>query len=399
MTGRPEIEGDFVMGWADRKRPTPRVLRDDQGRVQSVRTPVADLEGLITPTDLRYVVVQLDAPEPVHPDDWTLSIAGGVERPIELNLEELQKFPGATVRCVHECSGSDQDFFDYLKSGGKTYGCYLHQPQVGKPTRFNPENDHNGLLSSGEWTGVPLAVVLERLGVKDGAVGVLAQGFDRGRPAEFATVAAQSVPEGELNFEKCLPMEKALDRDTLLAWALNGEYIRHIHGGPVRLITPGWSGNWSVKWLQKLEVLAHMPPLYYQTQYFYYAQTPQESDKEMITAMGVKSIVTEPSDDTPPLPLGQHLIRGLAWSGGGQITRVEVSVDGGETWQDAHREQPQERWLWVRWSHLWHAEKPGRYAIMARATDETGRVQPQIGWNYLRKNFDGIVPVEVEVKP
>jgi hypothetical protein len=118
----------------------------------------------------------------------------------------------------------------------------------------------------------------------------------------------------------------------------------------------------------------------------------------MITAMGVKTLITEPRDDDPSLPPGAHIIRGLAWSGAGMIARVEVSVDGGETWQDAHIEQPQERWLWVRWSHLWKANSPGKYAVMARATDEAGRVQPQIEWNILRKNFDGIVPVDVEVE-
>ncbi|MAF37760.1 MAG: hypothetical protein CL696_02570 [Chloroflexi bacterium] len=397
MAARREIEGEFVMGWADRKRPTPYTLNDAEGRVISQRTPVADLPGLITPTDLRYVVVQLDAPDPIHPDDWKMEIGGQVEKPQTFTLDDLRKLPAKTVRCVHECSGSEQDFFEYLRSDGQTYGCYVHPSEEGKPTRHVPENDHNGLLSSGEWTGVPLATVLEKLGVKPGSYGVLAQGFDRGRPAEFATAGAQLVPEGEINFEKCLPLGKALDPDTLLAWALNGEFIRHIHGGPVRLVTPGWSGNWSVKWLQKLDVMDRKPALYYQDQYFYLAEDPGEPDKEMITAMGVKSLITEPRDGDPPMPRGEHLIAGLAWSGHGNITRVEVSADGGKNWFDAHLEEPIERWLWVRWSYLWYATEPGHYEIMARATDDEGRVQPQIEWNYLGKNFDGIVPVDVEI--
>ena len=398
MTSRREIEGEFIQGGADRKRSTPYTLTDADGRVISQCTPVADLQGLITPTDLRYVVVQLDAPEPVHPDDWSVEIGGQVDKPGTFTMEDLRRLPAKTVRCVHECSGSEQDFFEYLRSNGASYGCYIHPSQEGKPTRHVPENDHNGLISSGEWTGVPLAAVLEKLGVKRGAYGVLAQGFDRGRPAEFATAGAQSVPEGEINFEKCLPLEKALHPDTLLAWGLNGEFIRHIHGGPVRLITPGWSGNWSVKWLQKLEVMDHKPALYYQDQYFYLAEDPDEPDKDMITAMGVRSLITEPRDGDPPLPRGGHLVTGLAWSGEGQIIRVEVSTDGGQNWQDAHLEGPVERWLWVRWSLPWQADEPGEYSIMARATDERGRVQPQIDWNYLGKNFDGIVPVEIEVE-
>ena len=90
-------------------------------------------------------------------------------------------------------------------------------------------------------------------------------------------------------------------------------------------------------------------------------------------------------------------IRGLAWSGQGAITRVEVSVDDGRTWHDAHIEEPRDRWLWVRWSWLWEADRPGAYRIIARATDEAGRVQPQVPWNYQRKHFDGIVPTDITI--
>ena len=210
MASRREIEGEFGMGWAGRKRPSPHVLKDGQGRVISVQTPYADLQGLITPTDLRYVKAQLDTPEPVHPDDWSLSISGGVDGGLTLSLEDLQGFPAATVRCVTECSGSDSDFFDYLKSRGKSHGCYRCRQQEGKPSRYDPELEHNGLVSSGEWTGVPLAAVLERAGLKPEAAGILVQGFDRGRPAEWAVQGAEEIPEGEISFEKCLPIKRPL---------------------------------------------------------------------------------------------------------------------------------------------------------------------------------------------
>jgi hypothetical protein len=105
----------------------------------------------------------------------------------------------------------------------------------------------------------------------------------------------------------------------------------------------------------------------------------------------------DPLDEDSPLSRGEHKIRGLAWSGMGTITRVEVSVDEGATWHDAHLEEPRERWLWVRWSYLWDAKQAGQFRIRARATDETGRVQPQIPWNYQRKHFDGIVPTDVTI--
>jgi DMSO/TMAO reductase YedYZ molybdopterin-dependent catalytic subunit len=178
---------------------------------------------------------------------------------------------------------------------------------------------------------------------------------------------------------------------------MNGEYLLHVHGAPVRAVVPGWSGNWWVKWLQKIEVLKHMPECYYQKHYFVYGNSPDDPNKEMITAMGVRCIIIDPLDEDSPLERGAHKIRGLAWSGMGAITRVEVSVDEGRTWVDAHLEEPRERWLWVRWSHLWEPSGPGHYRILARATDETGRVQPQIPWNYQRKHFDGIVPTDVTI--
>jgi DMSO/TMAO reductase YedYZ molybdopterin-dependent catalytic subunit len=412
---RREIEGDWLMGWPDRKRPNLVEGKDEHGRVTFAQTPLLDLEGLITPTDLSYIWTQLQMPEPVHPDDWSLSIDGEVEYPLRLTFEELQKFPGRTVRAVIECAGNDTDFFNYLKNGGPKpsrshigdLSSLLEQARKKSSesgTAAANFSGYNGLISAGEFTGVSLAAVLEKAGLRPNAVSIRAEGFDQGRPDPAIQYLAAGrtdfdvVDPGIINYDKGLPLEKALHPDTILAWAHNGEYLRHVHGAPVRLVVPGWSGNWWVKWLRKLEVLDHMPTCYYQTQYFIYADSPEDPDKEMLTALGVKSIVTTPRDEDSPLPRGLHAIRGLAWSGCGAITRIEVSVDGGRTWQEAHLEEPREKWLWVRWSYLWEVEKPGRYTIMARATDEVGRTQPQIRWNFQRKHFDGIVPVDVTVE-
>jgi DMSO/TMAO reductase YedYZ molybdopterin-dependent catalytic subunit len=378
-----EIEGEWIMGWPGRKRPSPRQIKDAEGRLIFQLAPVAELQGPITPTDLRYVVNQLEIPDPAHPDDWSLTIDGKVERPLRLTLAELEQLPGRTVRVVTECAGSDERFDDYVKSGGE------------KPDRFALDTPGAGIVSSGEFTGVPLDLVLEKVGVKPEAVAVRAEGFDQGKPAEWATGGAWDIPE-RINFDKCLALEKARDPDTILAWAMNGEYLRHIHGAPLRLVVPGWSGNWSVKWLQKLEVLDHMAPCFYQTQYFYLADSADDADKEMITTMGVRSVITEPRDGQS-LGRGSHLVRGLAWSGVGAVTGVEVSVNGGP-WEEAHLEEPREKWLWVRWSYLVDAHEPGSYSIRARATDEAGRTQPQIRWNFMHKMFDGIVPVDFVVE-
>jgi molybdenum-dependent oxidoreductase-like protein len=141
----------------------------------------------------------------------------------------------------------------------------------------------------------------------------------------------------------------------------------------------------------------HMPALYYQTHYFVDGTSPEDSRKTMLTAMGVKTLIKYPRDEDSPLSRGAHAVRGLAWSGQGRIVRVEASTDGGASWHDAHLEESYDRWLWVRWSYVWEANEAGEYRIMARATDERGRVQPQIRSNFQRKHFDGIVPETVTI--
>lgn len=417
---RHEIEGDWIMGWPDRRRAVAVPRNNEQGGVINQRSPWADLQGLITPTDLRYVVAQLEMPDPVHPDDWSLTIEGNVANEITFTYDQIRQFPARTVRMVHECSGTDADFFDFLRDGGE------------RPSQFDLEQLHTGQTSAGEWTGVPLRTILEAAEIDDSTVSILGQGFDHGIPGEGSrrtyelmkerltpeqlteyekmrsqpgvgtTHGASYIPSEEINYEKALPIEKAMDEDTLLAWALNGEYLRHVHGAPLRLIVPGWSGNWSVKWLQRLAVFDHMPQPWYQTEYFYYADTPENpEDREMLTTMGVRAIITDPQDRTRdqelPLQAGANTIRGLAWSGMGRIEKVEISVDNGESWEEAYIEDPRERWLWVRWSFDWDAS-PGTHTVMARAFDEAGRTSGAVPWNFLRKNFDGVVPVEVLVE-
>jgi len=417
---RKEIEGDWVLGWPDRKRAELMGSKDAEGRVIFARAPILDLEGLITPTDASYIVAQLQMTDPVHPDDFVFSLCGEVERPMDYTLDALRKLPGKTVRAVTECAGNDGEFFDYMRDGTNTAkpSLSIRQPEDNSwRGKFQPGEDINNddleailsttpstcLVSGGEWTGVPLRELLERAGVKPGAVSVYVKGWDRGRPdplIQYRSVGRADfdiVDPGEINYDKALPMEKALHPDTILAWAQNGEYLTHVHGAPLRLIVPGWAGNWWVKWIDRIEVMDHMPPCYHQTHYFVFGKSEHDPDKEMMTALGVKTLIQYPRDEDSPIERGEHVIRGLAWSGEGKVVRVEVSTDGGASWQDAHVEESPDKWLWVRWSFPWQAETPGDYQIKARATDEAGRTQPQTEWNYQRNHFDGIVPMDVTV--
>jgi hypothetical protein len=143
----------------------------------------------------------------------------------------------------------------------------------------------------------------------------------------------------------------------------------------------------------------HMPDCWYHYNFYYYGDSPDDPNKELITTIGVKSMVTYPNDDTEALRPGIHVIRGYAWSGAGAITQVEVSVDGGETWHATHLEEPRDRFMWVRWSYLWDATKPGKYSIMSRAADEVGRVQSrEPRYNNMRKNFSAIVGYDLTIE-
>ena len=362
------------MGWPTQNQAQPVLLPDPQGRVMRVRAPVMDLDGLMTPTHLFYVVQHFAVPPVIAPADWQVAVTGAVQRPLELSYDDLRRFPARTVRTVMECSGSDADFFEYFKG------------ERDRPSRV----EEGMILSAGEFTGVPLAAVLSHAGLGPRAAYVRVEGWDFGSPANDAAIEP-------FFYDKCLPLEKALHPDTILAWAQNGARLEHLHGAPVRLLAPGWSGNWSVKWVRLIEVRETPADCWYHFNFYYYGDSPDDPNKELITTIGVKSLVTSPPHDGT-VPPGTHVIRGYAWSGTGAIAQIEVSLDGGDTWHVAHLEPPRERWMWVRWSYVWNVQQPGRYRIMARATDEVGRVQPrQPRYNNMRKNFNAMVANEVTV--
>ena len=412
-----DYEGEFILGWPGKKRLARMEQTDAEGRVIYAQSPILEQDGLITPVDASYIVAQIGMPEPVHPLDWEFEVCGEVERPTTFSLEDLRKMPARTVRAVTECAGNDADFFEYLEDKLNFKPKIVHsRDQVEDWFSMHKGGDDvsmedilaaprsTNLCSAGEWTGTPLREVLDRVGVKEGAVSVRLEGFDRGRPDPVRLYRALGTDDievhdpGEINFDKALPMEKAFHEDTILAWAHNGDSLLHVHGAPVRLIVPGWAGNWWIKWIHKIEVHDHMPECYHQTYYFVFGKSVDDPVQPMMTALGCKSIIKSPRDSDSPLKVGEHLVEGLAWSGEGEIVGVEVSVDGGATWQDAHVEYSPDRWLWKRWSYLWQVETPGQYSIMARATDEQDRVQPVTEWNYQLKHFDGIIPVDVTIE-
>ena len=318
----------------DQRSPFVTPRRDPSST--SSRTPLQDLRGTITPADLHFERHHGGVPE-IDPARYELLVHGMVNRPTVFNLADLQRFPGTSRICFLECSGN-------LRRGG---------PQT-------PPQMVCGLTSQTEWTGVMLSALFAEVGADPNATWFLAEGQD-------AAVMTRSIPT-----------EKAFD-DAMVVYAQNGDALMPGNGYPARLLLPGWEGNASVKWLRRIE-LADRPFMTREETSKYTAPLGDGTIRQFSFVMDARSIITDPAYPRVIEP-GWHEIRGLAWSGRGRITNVEVSVDGGDSWEQAALQGPVLPKAHVRFRHPWNwTGDPAE--IMSRATDETGYVQPT--WEALR---------------
>lgn len=300
-------------------------------------TPLQDLDGIITPSDLHFERHHGGVPA-VDPQQYSLLVHGMVERPTIFTLAELKRFPGKSMIRFIECSGN----------GGRAY-------RLTTPTAELTPQQTDGLTSTSEWTGVPLSTLLREVGASPKARWLLAEGMD-------AAVMTRSVP-----------IEMAND-DALIAYGQNGEALRPEQGYPVRLMLPGVEGNASVKWLRRIEV-ADQPFMTREETSKYTDPLPDGTARMFSLVMDAKSLITEPTYPDRLEGHGWREIRGLAWSGRGRITRVEVSTDGGRTWQNATLDEPVLPKCHTRFRLPWQWNG-GEAVLMSRATDETGYVQP-----------------------
>lgn len=334
VPGRPTSE---VGARAPGEQPS-RLVRN-QNLSSSSRTPLQDLNGTITPADLHFERHHAGVPDIVA-EDHELLIHGMVDRPMMFRMADLKRYPCASQTYFLECSGN----------GGGAYS------RDRMPTDITVQA-LDGLLSTSEWTGLPLSWVLREVGVRPGASWMLAEGGD-------AALMSRSVP-----------LDKAMD-DALLAYGQNGEAIRPEQGYPLRLFLPGWEGNISVKWLRRLEI-TDRPTMTRDETSKYTDPLRGGAARQFSFVMDAKSVITFPSYPYALPDRGWWEIKGLAWTGRGRITRVEVSTDGGRSWADAQLQRPVLSKSTVRFRHLW--EWSGREAlIVSRATDETGYVQPTV---------------------
>ena len=317
----------------------PRRLMRAPALSSSSRSPLQDLMGTITPADLHFERHHSGVPNIVA-ENHELLVHGMVERPTVFRMADLKRFPQVSRTHFVECSGN----------GGGAYN-----PQR-MPTEVTPQS-LDGLLSTSEWTGVPLSTVLTEVGVQPGASWLLAEGSD-------AAVMSRSIP-----------LEKAMD-DALLAYGQNGEAIRPEQGYPVRLMLPGWEGNAQVKWLRRIEV-TDRPTMTRDETSKYTDPLEGGTARQFSFVMDAKSLITFPSYPYVLPEQGWWEIKGLAWSGRGKITGVEVSTDGGRSWTGAEIQGPVLSKSTVRFRHLWNWSGD-EALILSRATDETGYVQPTV---------------------
>jgi sulfite oxidase len=364
--------------WASELAQGPRSIAPGKEKllVRSLRppdyeSPVALLDSWITPVEHFYVRSHLPVPPSLDAATWTVQIEGEVTAPLTLTLDELRRLPSATITTTLECAGNGRAFFDPPVAG----------IQWGK-----------GAVGNARWTGVRLADVLKRAGVKSNGRFVLMNGADK--------------PLGTMpDYVRQLPIEKALHPDTLLAYEMNGQPIPPLHGFPLRAIVPGWEGAYAVKWLTNLRVAEReFDGFWVATAYRYPVKrvapgtAVDPKDMAPLTGLVVKSLITRPLD-AAALPAGKIDVAGFAWAGETDIARVDISIDHGATWQAAKLVGEQAKYAWRRFEYTFDATKPESYLIMSRATDSAGRTQPMSPpWNPSGYLWNAPDSVRVEVK-
>lgn len=334
--------------------------------------PLSALTGQITPNERFHVLTIMADPLPtIDPADWRLTIEGLVEQTLTLDYEQLRTRPVRSMAAVLECAGNSRN-------------------SVSPPLEASFLN--NGYVGNAVWTGVPLRDVLEQAGIKPEANEVVLEGADRGAPA-FAP--------GEVAYAKSLPIDKAMHPDTLLVYEMNGAPLPREHGGPVRVLAPGWYGTYSVKWLTRIALVEGPFDGVFMTELWRIRERHDGVIRQgSITQVRVKSLIFTPGDGDE-LGVGRHTIRGAAWSGGKDIVSVQVSTDGGASWRFARllpRSEAGSAYAWRQWEFPWEAQEPGSYVLMARATDTSGAAQP-FAYDFDLNGFgvNQVQPVEVQV--
>jgi DMSO/TMAO reductase YedYZ molybdopterin-dependent catalytic subunit len=364
-----------LLSWATSAQSGSIDLPDEDGmivrsfRFVDLETPVEYFNTWLTPVPHFFVRNHMHEPSELNSDNWRLTVGGEVEKPLTLTLAELSKLETHSVVNTLECAGN---------------GRSLHRPQVpgiqwGK-----------GAVGTARFSGPRLRDVLQRAGVKSSGKHVMFRGLDE-------------VPGKVPPFIRSIPIEKALDSDTLVATQMNGTPLTKHHGFPARALVPGWIGAASCKWLTEIKVLESefvgnfMSPGYrFPNQPVKPGDAVKPEDTHVVTGLNVKSVISGPPDGAS-VKAGRVAVHGAAWAGEADIVKVEVSIDGGASWTPAALGHDQARYAWRLWSYE-RKVKGGDYTILSRATDSQGRTQPSSpAWNPSGYLYNAVDQVKIHV--
>ena len=296
-------------------------------------------------------------PPSLEPRDWCVRIDGRVKRPLTVDLSALRALPSQTQEVWIECAGNSRRRFD-------------------PPGEGNQWDEQ--AVSNAVFTGAPLRALLDQAGVEDDAVEVVATGYDAD------------------SFQRGLPLDVALGPDVILAFEMNGEPIPWPNGGPVRLVVPLWAGIASVKWPARLEVVNTPFQGHFNAERYIIVDANGQTLRT-VREMPVKSGIAWPAEGES-VHSGAHTVFGFAWSGLGQVERVDVSTDAQQTWQPARLIRGDGPLAWTRWEITWNPASPGEATLSVRATDSAGNVQPtEVAWNKFGYQMNAILNRRVRV--
>ncbi|MQF70068.1 sulfite oxidase [SAR202 cluster bacterium AD-804-J14_MRT_500m] len=317
-------------------------------------TPPQGLQPRITPNEIFYIRNHWKDVPNIDVDTYRLIVDGEVEHDLNLSMEQIYELPKKRFEVTMECCGNGfvpENWGSPVRSAGVMESVTGH-----------------GIMSNADWAGVALVDVLDMAGIKPSAVEALFEGSDHG-PDEIG----EDPPD--VTYERSLPMSKAMHPDTLLAYEMNGVPLPPDHGFPLRLLVPGWYGMCSIKWLAGIHILNHEFKGFYQTQRYMTINGPDAPTFYTFhTQIKVKSIITNPAPGET-VTTGRVTLKGRAWSGEKQIVKVDVSTDGGGSWEEA-RLHPRRGYSWYEWEFDWSPQVPGQYIVMSRATNIEGLTQP-----------------------
>lgn len=348
-----------------------------QVKKRSLEPPLHEQLEYLTPND-RFFVCNSGTTPSIDSQSYTLTVRGdSIARDLTLSLADLQAMPQRTVPAVIECAGNHRALFEDV---------------MGQPLNKRPHMTELkwalGGVGMAEWRGVPLKTILELAGVMENAHQVCFSGSETDSPEGLVRVP--------------IPLAKAMDDDTIIALEMNGEQLPPDHGFPARAVVPGWVGTYSVKWLSDIEIsrnpfwVVRNTERYIMMGDLWPAETYAPANGELITEQNLKSSLALPwpAHVSP----GAHIVTGFARAPSTPISKVEWSDNGGEHWSEAQLVGPNEKYGWTRFQFEWVAS-PGHQALMTRATDSDGNIQPEtIPFNNGGYMFNAIHPHPIIVE-